>query len=597
VTGRTLGGLVGGDDVVLTGGTATFSDKNVGVGKTVTLTGATLSGPDAGNYSLTSVETTTADITVQSLTISAVTSTKVYDKTTSSVGVPTVSGLQGADTVTGLVQVFDSVNVGPHTLSVTAYLVNDGNAGGNYTVSLTTATGTITVRPLTISAVTSTKVYDKTTTSAGIPTVSGLQGTDTVTGLMQVFDSVNAGPRTLSVSAYTVNDGNNGGNYAVTTNTALGSITRAPLLISAVSANKTYDGTTNSPGVPTVTGLISPDTVTGLVQAYDSPNVGIRTLRVTAYTVNDGNNGGNYAVTTNTATGEIGSRDALLRYIGQTYAVTSGSSQTTAQVQLAASIQDPTQVPIVGALVRFVDVETGKVLADNVPVARVAGTPDTGTAAAWVTLSTGQYGAQSYLVRVEGIGNYNNDDQVDVEKTCVVSVGIPTPSSSIIGGGTLKYDSTAAGTYRGTTANKAFSVALRYTKSGSNPKGQAYVILPQEDGSMVEIKMTSITSMTVSGTGPITGVATAKGTAFRIKNGVVTTIDGNLQINLVITDLSATNGTPGSTIAFQALSSKDGSMLYSTSWKLVTTTSNGVTSSRWQTVGVPVVTGVLDAGL
>jgi hypothetical protein len=38
-------------------------------------------------------------------------------------------------------------------------------------------------------------------------------------------------------------------------------------------------------------------------------------------------------------------------------------------------------------------------------------------------------------------------------------------------------------------------------------------------------------------------------------------------------------------------------MLYSTSWKLVTTTSNGVTSSRWQTVGVPVVTGVLDAGL
>ena len=78
---------------------------------------------------------------------------------------------------------------------------------------------------------------------------------------------------------------------------------------------------------------------------------------------------------------------------------------------------------------------------------------------------------------------------------------------------------------------------------------------------------------------------------------MVTTIDGNLQINLVITDLSATNGTPGSTIAFQALSSKDGSMLYSTSWKLMTTTSNGVTSSRWQTVGVPVATGVLDAGL
>ena len=49
--------------VSLTGGTATFADKNVGNGKTVTLTGATLSGRDAGNYILDSVATTTANIT------------------------------------------------------------------------------------------------------------------------------------------------------------------------------------------------------------------------------------------------------------------------------------------------------------------------------------------------------------------------------------------------------------------------------------------------------------------------------------------------------------------------------------------------------
>ncbi len=174
---------------------------------------------------------------------------------------------------------------------------------------------------------------------------------------------------------------------------------------------------------------------------------------------------------------------------------------------------------------------------------------------------------------------------------------IPTPSSSIIGGGTFSWDSASAGTYRGTSANKAFSVALRHTKSGTNPKGQAYVILPQDDGSLVEIKMTAITSMNVSGSGPIKGVATAKGTAFRIRDGVVTTIDGNLQISLTVNDLSPINGSAGSSIAFQALSSKDGSMLYSTSWRVVTTTSNGVTSSRWQTVAVPVVSGVLDAGL
>src|SRR5207248_7798969 len=67
----------------LTGGTAKFSDKNVGTGKTVTLTGATLSGVDSGNYVLDSVATTTADITPASVSASIVGDpTKAYDGTT-----------------------------------------------------------------------------------------------------------------------------------------------------------------------------------------------------------------------------------------------------------------------------------------------------------------------------------------------------------------------------------------------------------------------------------------------------------------------------------------------------------------------------------
>ena len=67
---------------------------------------------------------------------------------------------------------------------------------------------------------------------------------------MQVFDSRNAGARTLSVSAYTVNDGNSGGNYAVTTHTAAGTISKAALDIYATSDTKVYDGTTNSIQAP-----------------------------------------------------------------------------------------------------------------------------------------------------------------------------------------------------------------------------------------------------------------------------------------------------------------------------------------------------------
>ena len=67
VTGRSLSGVVGSDEVNLTGGTATFADAAAGTGKTVTLTGATLSGAQAANYILASVTTTTADITADGL--------------------------------------------------------------------------------------------------------------------------------------------------------------------------------------------------------------------------------------------------------------------------------------------------------------------------------------------------------------------------------------------------------------------------------------------------------------------------------------------------------------------------------------------------
>ena len=60
---RSLTAAITGDNVSLTGGTATFNNELVGNGKTVTLAGATLSGTDSTNYTLTSVSTTTANIT------------------------------------------------------------------------------------------------------------------------------------------------------------------------------------------------------------------------------------------------------------------------------------------------------------------------------------------------------------------------------------------------------------------------------------------------------------------------------------------------------------------------------------------------------
>ena len=74
------------------------------------------------------------------------TNTKPYDGTTSAGAIPTVTGLQGSDTVTNLSETYDTPAVGTgKTLSVATYTVNDGNGGANYTVStVTNATGVIT---------------------------------------------------------------------------------------------------------------------------------------------------------------------------------------------------------------------------------------------------------------------------------------------------------------------------------------------------------------------------------------------------------------------------------------------------------------------
>ena len=69
---RSAHGVVAGDaKVALTGGSAAFDTKDVGTGKTVTLTGAALTGADAGNYTLASVAPASSDIVKAPLTVTA----------------------------------------------------------------------------------------------------------------------------------------------------------------------------------------------------------------------------------------------------------------------------------------------------------------------------------------------------------------------------------------------------------------------------------------------------------------------------------------------------------------------------------------------
>ena len=144
---------VNGDVLTVTYTSAVFSDDNAGTGKTVFVSGITVSGAAAGNYSYSSTTTTTANINQAPLTITAVTNTKVYDGTTSAAAVPTyqVAGepantLYGSDTLTNLTETYASASVGTGiTLNVATYTVDDGDSGDDYAVSLVANnTGVIT---------------------------------------------------------------------------------------------------------------------------------------------------------------------------------------------------------------------------------------------------------------------------------------------------------------------------------------------------------------------------------------------------------------------------------------------------------------------
>ena len=294
----TVTGLQGSDTV--TGLVEAYADANAGTAKTVSVTGYTVNDGNSGkNYTVTLVPDTKSVINAAALTITAATNTKTYDATTSASATPTVAGLKGTNTVTGLVEAYDDANAGTaKTVSVTGYTVNDGNSGKNYTVTLVPDTkSVINAAALTITAATNTKAYDATTSASATPTVAGLKGTNTVTGLVEAYDDANAGTaKTVSVTGYTVNDGNSGKNYTVTLVPDTKSVINAAAL--TIMADMKLKGV----GAPlptftfSCTGLIGNDSLTTpptmATSATATSPEGIYTI-----TVSGGTASSNYAIT------------------------------------------------------------------------------------------------------------------------------------------------------------------------------------------------------------------------------------------------------------------------------------------------------------
>ncbi|MDE2348896.1 MAG: hypothetical protein KGL92_10375 [Gammaproteobacteria bacterium] len=352
--GVTYAGFVNGQSASVLGGTLAYGGTSQGARNAGTYT-ITPAGLTSGNYNITFANGSLI-IDKAALNVTTGNVTKTYDGTLSAAGTAVATGgtrLFGGDTLSGGSFAFTNANAGSadKTVTVSGATVNDGNGGGNYTITYQSNTAsTINPATLTLEASNVTKTYDGTTSATGSATVvagtlfhnvsnGGVQ--DGIAGGSLAFTDPNAGnaDKTVGLSGVTVSDGNGGGNYVVTyANNTTSTIDPATLTLAGTIADKTYDGTT----VATLSGF----TLSGLI--------GDQTLGASAGTANfatknagtgiavsiggiilaDGANGGlasNYQV--NTAAVATGNIDPKLLTVSATVANKVYDGTTTASLQ------------------------------------------------------------------------------------------------------------------------------------------------------------------------------------------------------------------------------------------------------------------------
>ncbi|WP_338467644.1 YDG domain-containing protein [Novosphingobium sp. ZN18A2] len=350
-----LAGIVGSDNVGLdtTATSASFADANAGTGKTVTVTGLALTGTAAGNYTLSSAGTTTADITAKTLSLTGLTANnKVYDGTTDATvsGFGSLAGIVGSDNVgldtTATSASFADANAGTgKTVTVTG-LALTGTAAGNYTLSSAgTTTADITAKTLSLTGLTANnKVYDGTTdaTVSGFGSLAGIVGSDNVgldtTATSASFADANAGTgKTVTVTGLALT-GTAAGNYTLSSAGATtADITAKTLSLTGLTANnKVYDGTTDATvsGFGSLAGIVGSDNVgldtTATSASFADANAGTgKTVTVTGLALT-GTAAGNYTLSSaGTTTADITAKTLSVSLLGNPTKTYDGTTDAT----------------------------------------------------------------------------------------------------------------------------------------------------------------------------------------------------------------------------------------------------------------------------
>ncbi|MCK4553960.1 right-handed parallel beta-helix repeat-containing protein [Candidatus Parcubacteria bacterium] len=385
ITGRSLAGVISGETVGITGGSATFADKHIGDSKTVTAIGFTLTEVDAGNYTIGTINTTTGNVNTRPITVTAKTDSKTYDGGISSDETPDITNtgnlstgpIMGTD-IANFTQIYDNKNAGTGKTLTPSGVVNDSNSGSNYNYTfVANTTGVIIAKPVNVTAQTATKFYDGGNTSAVLPVGDILEGTDSWTNIgTQIFNQTNIGTGlTLTASGASITDGNGGANYVISyaTNTT-GEITKKELTVTGSTVtSKVYDGGTDA----TITGAILEGVINNedvslgdnTSGTFNTKDVGPSKAVTTVMTIT-GNDIGNYALTQPTITGAITKRPLTVIAVGENkvYDATDGATVTFSDDRISGDI-----LTVAYAMATFVNKNVGNGKTVNVSGIAISG--------------------------------------------------------------------------------------------------------------------------------------------------------------------------------------------------------------------------------
>ena len=229
----------------LTGGSFAFTDPNAGTGnKTVTVAGVTVTDGNSGNnYTVSYANNTTSTIDKASLAATAYATSKTYDGLAYSGGngVSYTGFVNGEDSgVLGGTLAYGGSSQGAKNAGSYA-ITPSGLTSGNYTITFNNGTLTIQQRPLTVTSLSGSKIYDGSTELVNPSYTSDKLSADSVSLLGAFnFDTKNIGTGKSLTGTSLGLTGADAENYSLATATLSGSgaITVRPIGIMADDKEK-----------------------------------------------------------------------------------------------------------------------------------------------------------------------------------------------------------------------------------------------------------------------------------------------------------------------------------------------------------------------